>query len=167
MEKLEPRPLTAAERHVRRVGAARLACEIGFVGRREYRHFNCQTGGAPYAWGSTIDQDVLTAYAEAFERDTPTATPLHSKLFWLTSAANIYWLVIRTKKLSSIRQELPSAIAATGEDAIRWLEARMTGSERQSPAASEQNEVFCSLRRLLETPSRGKGREQRLGTKKK
>jgi hypothetical protein len=37
--------------------------------------------------------------------------------------------VIGRKKLSTIRQELQRALAASGEDPIRWLEGRMTGSE--------------------------------------
>jgi len=39
------------------------------VGRVEYRHVYSQTGGAPYARGSTAAEDLLTVYAEAFERD--------------------------------------------------------------------------------------------------
>ncbi|MFI5460349.1 MAG: hypothetical protein ACHRXM_33445 [Isosphaerales bacterium] len=42
---------------------------MGFVGRVEYRHVYSQTGGAQYGRGSTADDDLLTVYAEAFERD--------------------------------------------------------------------------------------------------
>ena len=44
-------------------------CELRFVGRIEYRHVYSQTGGAQYARGSNADEDLLTVYAEAFERD--------------------------------------------------------------------------------------------------
>lgn len=64
-----PRPLSRAERRARRNRVARLARELGFVGRIEYRHVYSQTGGAQYGRGSTPAEDLLTVYAEAFERD--------------------------------------------------------------------------------------------------
>jgi hypothetical protein len=69
MARLSPRPLTAAERRARRRRVVRLARELRFVGRIEYRHVFSQTGGAQYARGSNADEDLLTVYAEAFERD--------------------------------------------------------------------------------------------------
>jgi hypothetical protein len=42
---------------------------LGFVGRVEYRHVYSQTGGAQYGRGSTSEDDLLTVFAEAFERD--------------------------------------------------------------------------------------------------
>ncbi len=42
---------------------------LGFVGRVEYRHVYSQTGGAQYGRGRTAEEDLLTVYAEAFERD--------------------------------------------------------------------------------------------------
>jgi hypothetical protein len=39
------------------------------VGRIEYRHVYSQTGGAQYGQGSSAEEDLLTVYAEAFERD--------------------------------------------------------------------------------------------------
>ncbi len=74
--------------------------------------------------------------------------------------------MIGPKKLSIVRQELQRALAATGEDPIRWLEARMTGPERQAPAASGESEILRSLRHFLEAPGRGKGRNQRVGARK-
>src|SRR5262245_21154474 len=64
-----PRPLTPVEKRARRNRAARFARELGFVGRIEYRHVYSQTGGAQYGQGSTAEEDWLTVYAEAFERD--------------------------------------------------------------------------------------------------
>jgi len=64
-----PRPLTPKERRARRSRAARIARELGFVGRIEYRHVYSQTGGAQYGRGNTAKEDLLTVYAEAFERD--------------------------------------------------------------------------------------------------
>jgi hypothetical protein len=62
--------------------------------------------------------------------------------------------VIGPKKLSTIRQELQRALTATGEDPIRWLVARMTGSERQGSASAGESAVLRSLRRFLEARGR-------------
>lgn len=64
-----PSFLTATERRARRNRAARIARRLGFVGRVEYRHVSSQTGGAQYGRGNTAQEDLLTLYAEAFERD--------------------------------------------------------------------------------------------------
>jgi hypothetical protein len=65
-----PRRLAPAERRARHRRVTRLARTVGFVGRIEYRHVYSQTGGAQYGRGSTAEEDLLTVYAEAFERDT-------------------------------------------------------------------------------------------------
>jgi hypothetical protein len=64
-----PGPLTAAQRRARRSRAARIARRLGFVGSVEYRHVCSQTGGAQDGRGNTPHKDLLTVYAEAFERD--------------------------------------------------------------------------------------------------
>src|ERR1700721_4800068 len=64
-----PGPLTTAERRSRRSRVARIAQNLGFVGRVEYRHIFSQTGGAQYGRGSTPKEDLLTVYAEAFDRE--------------------------------------------------------------------------------------------------
>ena len=64
-----PRRLTPAELRSRRNRVARIARELGFIGRIEYRHVYSQTGGAQFGQGSTAAEDLLTVYAEAFERD--------------------------------------------------------------------------------------------------
>jgi len=65
----EPRPLTPGEQRARRRRVARIARNLGFVGRVEYRHVYSQTGGAQFGRGSSQEADLLTVYAEAFERD--------------------------------------------------------------------------------------------------
>ncbi len=53
------------------------------------------------------------------------------------------------KKLSEIRKELQEALSSDGaDDPIRWLEERITASERERP---EKSEVLRSLKRILET----------------
>ena len=48
---------------------SRIARGFGFAGRIEYRHVYSQTGGAQYGRGSAAVRDLLTVFAEAFERD--------------------------------------------------------------------------------------------------
>lgn len=65
----EPPRLTDAERRARRGRVARLARGLGFLGRIEYRHVYSKTGGAQYGRGRSAEEDLLTVYAEAIERD--------------------------------------------------------------------------------------------------
>ena len=58
--------------------------------------------------------------------------------------------MIGPKKLSTIRQELHDALAATGENPIDWLERRMSEPKRQSATDSGESEVLRSLRRIIE-----------------
>jgi hypothetical protein len=71
--------------------------------------------------------------------------------------------MIGPKKLSTIRAELQSALAATGDDPIVWLEKRMTSPEHRG---SGESEVLHSLRRFLEAPARIKRRGKRAGIEK-
>lgn len=64
-----PPPLSAAALRARRNRIARLAKRLGFVGRVEYRHAYSRSGGATYGQAATPDQDLLTVYVEAFEKD--------------------------------------------------------------------------------------------------
>lgn len=64
-----PAPISEAEEHARRGRIARIARRLGFVGHVEYRHVYSQSGGAQYGRGRVEDADLLTVYAEAFERD--------------------------------------------------------------------------------------------------
>jgi hypothetical protein len=69
MGKASPQPLTAAQRRSRRQRIERIAGVVGFVGHVEYRHVYSQTGGAQFGRGSKLQEDLLTVYAEAFDRD--------------------------------------------------------------------------------------------------
>src|SRR5437868_2561932 len=64
-----PPHLNAAQRRARGNRVVQIAQELGFIGHVEYRHVYSQTGGAQYGRGSNEDDDLLTVYAEAFERD--------------------------------------------------------------------------------------------------
>jgi hypothetical protein len=69
MAKRYPRPISAAQYLAREQRAQSVAKAVGFVGSVEYRHVYSQTGGAQYGRGSSERVDLLTIYAEAFERD--------------------------------------------------------------------------------------------------
>jgi len=73
--------------------------------------------------------------------------------------------VISPKKLSTIRQELHRALAATGDDPIRWLEERLAVPDRQGSAPSGESEVLHSLRRILEATESARRQTPRVGTK--
>jgi hypothetical protein len=47
----------------------RIARQLGFEGKVEYRHVYSGAGGAQYGQATTIESDLLIVYAEAFERD--------------------------------------------------------------------------------------------------
>ena len=74
--------------------------------------------------------------------------------------------MIGRKKLSQIRHDLQRALAATGEDPIRWLEDRVSASKSNGRAGQEKSEVLHSLQRFLNTPSPRKRKPQRAGAKK-
>src|SRR5437016_926840 len=62
-------PLTPDEQRARRNRVRRIARQFGFIGSVEYRHIYSQTGGAQYGRANSAEQDVLTVYVDAFERD--------------------------------------------------------------------------------------------------
>jgi hypothetical protein len=64
-----PRPISPLQVAERKARIAQIAQSLGFAGNVEYRHVYSQTGGAQYGRGSTEEDDLLTVYAEAFERD--------------------------------------------------------------------------------------------------
>src|SRR5262245_27479003 len=62
------RPLSAAELRARRRRVSRIARQVGFLGRVEYRHAYSHTGGAQYGFAASPEEDLLVVYAEAFTR---------------------------------------------------------------------------------------------------
>lgn len=74
--------------------------------------------------------------------------------------------MIGKKKLAAIRQELRRALAATGDDPIRWLDERMSAPEGQGTTVAGESEVLHSLRRVLEVPEKHKRPKGRIATGK-
>jgi len=57
-----------SQRRLGRVTA--IARSLGFIGKIEYCHVFCQSGGAQYGKGQSSSDDLLIVYAEAFNRDS-------------------------------------------------------------------------------------------------
>ncbi len=74
--------------------------------------------------------------------------------------------MIGPKKLSAIREELHTALAATSDDPLAWLEQRMAAPSGQGLAASGESEILHSLRRFLAAAGREKRRKKPVETKK-
>ena len=104
-----PQPIGPAETRRRQSVALQLAREIGFVGRVEYRHVYSQTGGAQYGRGAAAGSDLLTVYAEAFDRD---ADPNDFSFLAIIAHERGHQLVSRHLRLSTL---LASASAAAEE----------------------------------------------------
>jgi hypothetical protein len=111
-----PRPLTPAERRARRSQVARLARKLGFVGRVEYQHVYSQTGGAQYGRGSTAVEDLLTVYAEAFERD---ADPEDFSLKAILAHERGYQLLARHPRIA--KRVAAARISAGSEEILASL----------------------------------------------
>jgi hypothetical protein len=97
MARRSPDPTPPAESRRRRARALRLARSVGFVGQVEYRHVYSQTGGAQYGRGVGEDGDLLTVYAEAFERD---ADPEDFSLAAIVAHERGHQLLARHPRLS-------------------------------------------------------------------
>lgn len=115
MAKHSPQPLTPAERHGRRDHVARLARGFGFVGRIEYRHVYSRTGGAQYGQGSSTEEDVLTVYAEAFERD---ANPEDFSLAAILAHERGHQLLVRHPRIA---RRVAGRISAASEEILASL----------------------------------------------
>jgi hypothetical protein len=102
-----PQPIGAAEFRRRRSAALRTARALGFVGRVEYRHVYSQSGGAQYGRGAGADTDLLTVYAEAFDRD---ANPDDFSLSSIIAHERGHQLLARHPRLSvSLASASPGA----------------------------------------------------------
>lgn len=69
MREQRPEQISVRELRARRKRVWRIARELGFVGRVQYQHAYSLAGGAQYGLAASPQLDLLTIYAEAFERD--------------------------------------------------------------------------------------------------
>jgi hypothetical protein len=110
-----PRPISSDERLARKRRVARIARRLGFVGRIEYRHVQSQTGGAQYGMAAVPDEDLLTVYAEAFERD---ADPEEFSLEAIIAHECGHQLLARHPRLS---RNLPGSWSGVSEEIVASL----------------------------------------------
>src|SRR5713226_8408091 len=107
-----PGPISAAERNARRRRVTRIARRFGFVGRIEYRHVYSQSGGAQYGLAEVAEQDLLTVYAEAFDRD---ADPDDFSLDAIVAHERGHQLLARHPRLS---RRLANRISPASEEIL-------------------------------------------------
>src|SRR5438445_2430051 len=109
-----PQPIGPAEARRRRSVVLRLARAVGFLGRVEYRHVYSQSGGAQYGRGAAAGSDLLTVYAEAFDRD---AEPNDFSLLAIIAHERGHQLVARHPRLSVIL----TSVSAAAEEVLASL----------------------------------------------
>jgi hypothetical protein len=134
-----PGPLTPAERRARRNRVARIARRLGFVGSVEYRHVYSQTGGEQYCRGNTPEEDLLTVYAEAFERD---ADPDDFSLEAMIAHERGHQVLVRHPRLSVV---LASASLAAEEVLASLLGALVLepGPDRDTLLDKAAYDLLC------------------------
>ena len=123
-----PAPIPPAESRRRRARILREARAIGFVGRVEYRHVYSQSGGAQYGRGAGEGGDILTVYAEAFDRD---ANPDDYSLRAIIAHERGHQLLARHPRLA----DLTAGVSLPVEEVLASLLGALTlepGPDRDS-----------------------------------
>jgi hypothetical protein len=134
-----PDPIPSTESRHRRARVAWLARSVGFVGRVEYRHVYSQTGGAQYGLGAGEGGDLLTVYAEAFERD---ADPEDFSLLTIVAHERGHQLLARHPRL----WERLSGSSPAAEEVLASLLGASTlapGPDRDALVAKATVEVLA------------------------
>jgi hypothetical protein len=137
-----PRSIPKSERMARRRRASRIARRLGFIGRIEYRHVYSQSGGAQYGLAASEEDDLLTVYAEAFERD---ADPDEFSLEAILAHERGHQLLARHRRLS---RNLPQAWSGVSEEIV----ASLLGSIM---ASDEKDQQDLLLKALFEAQKHG------------
>jgi hypothetical protein len=110
-----PRPITRAESLARRKRVARLARDFGFVGHVEYRHVYGRTGGAQYGQANTVSENLLTVFAEAFERE---ADPVDFSLDAIVAHERGHQMLVRHPRIA---KRVKGRISDTSEEILASL----------------------------------------------
>lgn len=139
MSRVSPPPITPAERRARRDRIWRVARRLGFAGRIEYRHVYSQTGGAQYGQGTTEADDLLTVYAEAFQRD---ADPEDFSLEDIVAHERGHQLLVRHRRIA---KWVRGRISAAGEEVL----ASLLGAMRSVAEADRDALVAHAIVALL------------------
>ncbi|HWE36985.1 MAG TPA: hypothetical protein VG406_10500 [Isosphaeraceae bacterium] len=139
MSSQSPKPLSVAELRRRRARARRLAGDVGFVGRVEYRHIASQSGGAQYGRGVGDKGDILMVYAEAFDRD---ADPEDFSLRAIIAHERGHQLLARHPRLSAHL----AGVSLAAEEVLASLLGAMAlgaGPDRDALVAKATAEVLA------------------------
>jgi hypothetical protein len=134
------------ERRSRRKRVARIARRLGFTGLIEYRHVYSQTGGAQYGRGSTPAQDLLTVYAEAFERD---ADPEDFSLEAILAHERGHQLLARHPRIARL-------VAGRISEASQEILASLLGA---MPCDAETDRDALVAKATVELPNHGEALE--------
>ena len=115
---------------------------MGFIGRIEYRHVYSQSGGAQYGLAASQENDLLTVYAEAFERD---ADPDEFSLEAILAHECGHQLLARHQRLS---RNLPQAWSGVSEEIVASLLGSILASD-------EKDQQDLLLKALFEAQKHG------------
>ncbi|MBC8114253.1 MAG: hypothetical protein H7062_07745 [Candidatus Saccharimonas sp.] len=138
MPSRSPKPISVAEQRKRRSRVARLAKDFGFTGQVEYRHVYSQSGGAQYGRASEESKDLLTVYAEGFERD---ANPDDFSLAAIVAHERGHQLLARHPRIA---KQVGSRISLASEEILASLLGAMlcpVGEDRDALIAKATVEV--------------------------
>jgi hypothetical protein len=130
-----PSPIPKSERMAGLRRASRIARRLGFVGRIEYRHVYSQSGGAQYGLAASKEHDLLSVYAEAFERD---ADPDEFSLEAILAHECGHQLLARDRRLN---RNLPQAWSGVSEEIV----ASLLGSILASTEKDQQDLLFKAI----------------------
>src|SRR5438552_1114565 len=110
MPERQPPPISVGIAQARRRRVKKIAAELGFVGKVRYEHLYSLAGGAQYGLASSEQHDLLTVYAEAFERD---ANPEDFSLEAIIAHERGHQLLARHPRLA---QRIAGKTSAIGEE---------------------------------------------------
>lgn len=139
-----PRPISAVVNAARRRRASRVARRLGFGGRVEYRHVYSQAGGAQYGLAAAPDHDLLTVYAEAFDRD---ADPDDFSLEAIIAHECGHQLLARHERLL---RNLPRTWSGVSEEIVASLVGSLLVDNDNDRQALEFKALFEADRQGLE-----------------
>ena len=133
---------------------------MGFVGRLEYRHVISLAGGAQFGLAAAPEKDLLTVYAEAFERD---ADPDDFSLEAIIAHERGHQLLARHPRLirnlprtwSGVTEEivaslLGSLVAEDEKDQQDLLLKALFDADKQGMKPEQATLLLSELRVLLE-----------------
>lgn len=160
MPERSPPSLSNADIQARHDRVLRIAEQLGFVGRVEYRHEYSRSGGAQYGQARTAENDRLIVYAEAFDRD---ADPDDFSLDAILAHERGHQILIRHPRIaksvalqcSSISEEILASVVGSIiglSDADRELlfDLAVVGLEKRDNEPSWPTELLLRIRSVME-----------------